>query len=239
MNDLGSSPSMKALLEAARRDGPSTAARAKIWSGVSGAGVAAGTGTAAVGLAKMMTAGTLFGGAMTVGVAAALLYVSTAKAPDMTRASLATGSALIQPASVNVAPAMQAVAPVEAAPPPAETAIAVTDLPSAGPAPTATQKDPHAAPSRPRAHVSSAAYDSIGREASLVSTAQAALVRGDGAAALRAIAAASALPGRQLEPEELAVRAQALRLLGKKHDAEAIDAKLKSAYPLSALVRSR
>jgi hypothetical protein len=236
MNDLGSSPSMKALFEAARRDGPSTAARAKIWSGVSGAGVAVGTGGAAAGLAKMMTGGTLFGGAMTVGVAAALLYVGTVKTPDVTRAPRATAAALTQPASPDVAPSV----PVEeAAPVAAETAIQVTDLPSANLTPSAEEKAPHTASPHPKAHLPAAAFDSIGREASLVSTAQAALVRGDGAAALRAIAAASALPGRQLEPEELAVRAQALRLLGKKHEADATDAKLKSAYPLSALVRSR
>jgi hypothetical protein len=235
MNDLGSSPSMKALFEAARRDGPSTAARAKIWSGVSGAGVAAGTGTAAAGLAKMLSAGTLFGGAMTVGVAAALLYVASSKTPDMTRASLATAAAIAQPASANIAPVVPTEEPAS---PSADTAIPVGDLPSANPAPSAEEKAPRAAPARPKARVP-AAYESIGREASLVSTAQAALVRGDGAAALRAIKAASALPGRQLEPEELAVRAQALRLLGKNHEADATDAKLKSAYPLSALVRAR
>ena len=239
MNDLGSSPSMKALFEAARRDGPSTAARAKIWSGVSGAGVVVGSGTAAAGLAKMMGAGTLFGGAMTVGVAAALLYVSTAKAPDTTRASRATAAA-VQPASVNVPPAVPGeLAAGEPAPPAAETAVAVTDLPSANPAPSAEEKPRSSAAAHAKAHAPAAAYDSIGREASLVSKAQAAIVRGDGAAALHAIDAACALPGRQLEPEELAVRAQALRLLGKKHEADATDAKLKSAYPLSALVRSR
>jgi hypothetical protein len=94
-------------------------------------------------------------------------------------------------------------------------------------------------PARPKAHPPAGAYDSIGREASLVATAQAALVSGDGRAALRAINQTLALPSRQLEPEELAVRAQALRALGMKHEADAADAKLKAAYPLSALVRSR
>ena len=239
MSDVGSSPSMKALFETARRDGPSTAARAKIWSGVSGAGVAVGGGTAAAGLAKMMGAGTLFGGAMTVGVAAALLYVGTAKAPDAVHASRAT-AAVVQPASVNVAPVMPDVPAADPAPPVAETAaVPVTDLPSANPAPSIQEKPRSSAAAHAKAHAPAAAYDSIGREASLVSTAQAALVRGDGVAALHAIDAACALPGRQLEPEELAVRAQALRLLGKKHEADATDAKLKSAYPLSALVRSR
>lgn len=236
MNDLGSSPSMKALFEAARRDGPSSAARAKIWSGVSGAGAAVGTGGAAAGLAKMMSAGTLFGGAVTVGVAAALLYVSTARTPETTRASHAT-AAVAQPPTANVAPLVaSAVAVADPVSATAESAIPVTDLPSANP--PAAEEKPRSPVARPKGHAP-AAYDSIGREASLVSKAQAALVRGDGAAALHAIDAACALPGRQLEPEELAVRAQALRLLGKKHEADATDAKLKSAYPLSALVRSR
>jgi hypothetical protein len=238
MNDLGSSPTMKALLEAARRDGPAAASRAKIWSGVSGAvgtGAAVGAGGATFGLAKMMATGTLFGGAMTVGVAAVLLYVGNAKAPAIAHVAHATTAVPM----ANVSEAAN-VAPPPVVDPAAAVLVAGPSAPmlSALPAPAVPVRNapapkPHASPTVTQA------YDSIGREASLVAKAQAALLRGDGLTALRTIDLTRSLPSRQLEPEELAVRAQALRELGKTREAAATDATLKSSYPLSALVRSR
>jgi hypothetical protein len=241
MNDLGSSPTMKALLEAARRDGPAAASRAKIWTGVSGTvgtgAAAVGVGGATFGLAKMVATGTLFGGAMTVGVAAALLYVANAKAPEMTpdRAHVAQAH---MTTAVPVLPEADNVLPPIAEPQAAEVVASLRPV-----TPAVPEETPSPTP-RPKAHAApvanaAQAYDSIGREASLVAKAQAALVRGDGAGALRIIDLTRSLPSRQLEPEELAVRAQALRALGKTREAAATDAKLKSSYPLSALVRSR
>jgi hypothetical protein len=228
MNNLGPSPAIKALVEAARRDGPGAAARAKMWTGVSGAvGAAAAGGGAAAGLAKMMAGGTLFGGAMTVGVAAALLYVGNAKGPNAHVARAAAAA----PDVVWVAPAVTPPIASEA-PAPAAALIAT-------PPPPATTGHPLHTKIAPSPVANSSPYGSLALEASLVAKAQAALVRGDGAAALRAINSTRSLPARQLEPEELAVRAQALRALGKKQQADAADAALKSNYPLSALVRAR
>lgn len=60
---------------------------------------------------------------------------------------------------------------------------------------------------------------------------------GDAPSALRAIAAASALPSRQLVPEELAVEAQALRSLGRNAEAKSVAELLRARYPESALAR--
>ena len=76
MTDL--SHTTKALLRAARADGPGAASRAKILGGIAsstGAGAggaalgAAAKATALTGSAKLLVAGALFGSAITVGVA--------------------------------------------------------------------------------------------------------------------------------------------------------------------------
>jgi hypothetical protein len=230
MNDLSSSPAIKALLEAARRDGPAAASRTRMWGEISGTivGGAAGGGAAA-GLAKLMTAGTLFGGAMTVGVAAALLYVGATRAPDASRTERKAG-AVAAATFATLGPPPAAAASVDELDTPLATAI---------PNPRRTEPilrptfAPHTGAKR------STPYDALSREASLVASARAALVRGEGAAALRAIESTRTLSARQLEPEELAVRAQALRALGRTQEANAADAALKTGYPLSELVRSR
>jgi len=79
--------------------------------------------------------------------------------------------------------------------------------------------------------------DILLREASLVAEARAALVRGDAASALRAVRVARHLPSHQLEPEELAIEAQALRALGKGDEARAVDGTLKGRFPDHALAR--
>ena len=97
MSGQAFSTATKALLQAAKADGPSAAARAKVWSGVTSAigGAAAGagavggataasasataaagaTGAAAsgIGAMKMLVIGTLLGGSITVGLATTML----------------------------------------------------------------------------------------------------------------------------------------------------------------------
>ena len=75
------------------------------------------------------------------------------------------------------------------------------------------------------------------REASLVAEARSALARADAASALRAVRLARRLPSHQLEPEELALEARALRALGRGPEALAADVALKSRYPDHALAR--
>ena len=95
-----------------------------------------------------------------------------------------------------------------------------------------------AAPRSPsRSHALPDESDPLSREAAFISEARASLVRGDALGALRKTRAARALPTRQLEPEELAVEAQALRALGREGEATAIEATLRSRYPESALAR--
>jgi hypothetical protein len=79
--------------------------------------------------------------------------------------------------------------------------------------------------------------DPLAREASLVADARNALARNAPHAALRAVRATRAIAHRQLIPEELSVEAQALRALGRTHEADAIEAVLRSRYPESALAR--
>jgi hypothetical protein len=71
---------LRSLIEAAKADAPSAAARAKVWSGVSStvgsAAVAGGSAVAgAAGAAKMLVLGTLLGGSLTVGMGAAVLLL--------------------------------------------------------------------------------------------------------------------------------------------------------------------
>jgi hypothetical protein len=120
----------KALLQAARADGPTNLARAKVWSGVSstvggavGAAGAAASGTAvgtSAGVAgwvtatKMLVAGTLLGGTAAVGLATALITLRptppdrTTHAPSTVVASTATARA--KPTGV---PPIEGPAPVE------------------------------------------------------------------------------------------------------------------------------
>ena len=80
MSDGRSSSELRSLIEAARADGPGVVARAKVWGTLSntlGAGLAAGTpapsGLGGLSAAKALLAGTLLGGAVSVGLAAAAL----------------------------------------------------------------------------------------------------------------------------------------------------------------------
>ncbi len=92
MTDPRLSSATKNLVRLARADGPSAAARAKMWAGVSGAvggaaagGAAAASGAATGGLsaAKMLTIGTLLGGPLTVGLAVTLLHIGALRrVPD-------------------------------------------------------------------------------------------------------------------------------------------------------------
>src|SRR5258708_39036764 len=86
MTDPRLSSATKNLVRLARADGPSAAARAKMWAGVAGAvggaaagGAAAARGAATGGLsaAKMLTSGTLLGGPLPVGLAVTLLPLGT------------------------------------------------------------------------------------------------------------------------------------------------------------------
>jgi hypothetical protein len=79
--------------------------------------------------------------------------------------------------------------------------------------------------------------DSLIREASFLSEARAALLRGDAKSALRKLRAARSLPVRQLVPEELSVEAQTLRALDRASEAVEAERTLRTKYPESALAK--
>lgn len=257
------SAATKALMKAAQSDGPSAAARAKVWGGVSGAvGGAAGAGAAGAGAGaaaggaagaatgmgamKMLVLGTLLGGSVTVGLAATMLHIGPSPrdlhpdtvAPVFAAAAAAAGpSALagIDPRSDPACPKGQAPQATSIAP-----AVAILVTTAAPTPPVAPRTGPRSAAVHP---VSTAApshpspADSLAREASLIADARAALAHGDAQGALRMVRTARALPSPQLVPEELAVEGQALRMMGSADEARGIDQTLRTSYPESALAR--
>ncbi|WP_394833235.1 hypothetical protein LVJ94_42705 [Pendulispora rubella] len=104
-----------------------------------------------------------------------------------------------------------------------------------------TAKDEASAAYRPVARASltsqASSDDTLLREASLVSEARSALLRGDPQTALVSVQAARR-EGRNLEPEELSIEARALRALGRDPEAAQLDTTLRSRYPNHALARS-
>jgi hypothetical protein len=251
------SSATKGLLRAAREDGPSAAARAKVWSGVSGAvggaaglaggaGPGAGASSAAVagttGVAKMLVLGTLLGGAVTVGLAAVLLRIGPAPSPPSSKDPLPITAAAPPPGIGALLGADTAGSDMErgkeltANVPPSTPASAPAMPPASPPAAQALRSatrpaGAHAGPPTP-------SDDALfGQEVSLMVDARAALARGDAAAALRAVRAARALPSHHLAPEELAVEAQALRAAGREDEARDTDSMLRKQFPESFLAR--
>jgi hypothetical protein len=251
VSDVRLSGATKALLKAAKADAPTAATRAKVWAGVSGAvGGAVGAGSAAsaagvgtgvssglasgatvggVSVAKMLVAGTLLGGAITVGLAAVALRIGPSPV-EMHRAAGAAATQ-VQAPSLNAAPVRS---PTPAPTPTALSAAITTTGPNANATPTAT---PTSIARPTPQHVRVTPADLLAREASLVADARKALSRGDARAALTLVRQARALPSPQLVPEELTVESQALRALGQADEATGVDFTLKTQYPDSALAR--
>lgn len=261
MNDPRASSTFRLLIEAAKSDGPNALRRAEMWSSVSRSvpttippGVAKSPLNGASG-GKTVSMGTIFGGAVTVGLATAVLILQPTRSLGPTssgKAGAATASArvvLAVPSEDSRAARDEAreSRSVLAANPaadvgthPAPHADEVTAEATGNvAAPVAVAPQPPRPSTRPSAPASPAhlAYDPLAREASLLTQARAALAQGDARAALRAVRAAMAVPGRQLVPEELSVESQALRALGRSRDADTLATELRTRYPDSALAR--
>ena len=88
-----------------------------------------------------------------------------------------------------------------------------------------------------KGRLAAAESDTLAREASALAEARGALARHDALSALQIVRSLRALPGRQLVPEELAVEAQALRGLGLDEDANAVETRLRVRFPDSVLGR--
>jgi hypothetical protein len=224
------SPTTRALLRAARDDGPGAAGRAQIWSGVAAKasgglalGAAGSKAAASAGTAKLFVMGALLGSAVTVGVAAVVLGIG---AP-----SLRPDPTLVVRADPEIATLLPAARVPAMAPAPEANAGGSRGEPAV--APLAAGRPESGRHGHPRATND----DSLGREAQLVAEARGAVVRGQPAAALTALRAAQALPAHALEPEELSLEVRALRELGRLDEANATDARLRARFPDHALAR--
>jgi hypothetical protein len=204
-------------LRTARDDGPSPAARARIFGGItaatSGATALGITAKTAAGGTKLLLTGALFGSIVTVGVAA---FVIGFRNPGARLAPEPSFAMHADPEIAPVAPAMGA--PVVADP---EPAAAVSP----------------ARHSATRSHATGTTGDTLTREATLVSEARGALVRGQPETALGALRATELLPSRAMEPEELSLEARALRALGREPEAEFVESQLRARFPDNALAR--
>jgi hypothetical protein len=232
---------MRALLDAAKADGPSAGARTKMWSAIASSS-AAGTGVAmgSAGAVKMLVGGTLLGAAATVGIAATMIYVggtdrlaiaagARAGTPKETISEAAdrdVGANILAGATANIP--VGATASIGAGA--NNGAGAAANIPVGAAAGAKATRPAHSG----RAN---APEDALAREAAWLDQARSALARGDARAALHAARIARSLPGGQLLPEELTVEQQALRKLGKIDQADAVEADLKAQYPDSALAR--
>ncbi len=248
---------LRSLIEAAKTDAPTAAARTKVWAGVSSV-IGGATGAAALAgsasAAKMLVLGTLLGGALTVGVGAALLFVGAPPPLDGTsvevagRAAAAPATRVADPARVvaraPVTHVAESTAVLESTEAPRSTLLGnPAALSIAAPSSSATRASaalsvrPHPAHAVSVAAPASLEDGALAREASLLAGARSAIGRGDAASALQMVRGLRAEPARQLIPEELAVEAQALRALGQNDDANQLDTALRTRFPDSALGR--
>jgi len=254
---------LRALIEAAKADGPGAAARAKVWTGVSsavggaaamsgtGAGAGAGAAAGSMGAVKMLLLGTLLGGTLTVGIGATMLFVRGAPP-----ATIASGVAAPAPATAPPPPETRFVMAAPMLPSPATVILGSTvnpmPIPAAPPiAPVAPPPPAEATrrpivlrtyaaasiPTSPPAPPARDPDDALAREAALLASARNALARRDALTALQIVRGLTVLPGRQLVPEEMAVEAQALRGLGLAEQAQAVDSTLRTRFPDSVLGR--
>ena len=246
------STTARALMQAAKGDGPSAAAKAKIWGGVSGAAGAAGaaaagpassaTSVGALGSGKLVAVGALFGSAITVGLAMVMMRVGPAPAPP---ADHANAAAQIAPRATadweQIAPPFPAIA--ASARRPLDTGVtgSTADVPrptlsaATAPAPPGIARATNAAPGN--TPITVVREDALLRESMLVAEARGALVRGDAAGALISIRATQRLASRALEPEELSIESRAHRALSREDEAMAVDLRLRARFPEHALAR--
>ena len=234
IDEANLSSSTRALMRAAKADGPSAAARAKIWSGVAGTTVAAGAAGLASGPSlatgaasasgKLMAVGALFGSAVTVGLAMMMVHLVPASPSPVARANSHESPVSFADPAVPTDRPLPAVEPLARS----VEAESAKDVPLPSPAPP---KAPPVASTR------IAPEDPLLRESQLVAEARSALVRGDALAALTSVHAARRLSSRALEPEELSIESHALRSLGREDEAMAVDLTLRSRFPEHALAR--
>lgn len=228
MSDL--SPGVRALLDAAKSDAPSSAARTSMWGAVSTAtGVAAAGAGSSIAVAtaasssKLLVVGALFGSALTLGVALAVVRVAPGLA--VPRRGLSRETAEIARFGGDRSFEEAQPIPLALGTPSASGGLAgrVAEGSSEGSLGVKANAGP--------APVRAVREDPLMREAALVAEARGALLRSDAEAALASLDAARRVGLRDLEPEELSLRARSLRVLGRDAEAADIERTLKSRYP--------
>jgi hypothetical protein len=251
----------RGLLEAARQDGPGSARRSRIWEGVAlaphlslvvsagreslkpgvmtaGATSAkAGAGVVAtLSAGKLLLAGAVVGSALTVGLGAFLLRgpLHAHAAPMSERGLLAKDvrSGNRAPTYAAYAPEVQAVA-VAATP----ARLEIDDAPAKVMAKAEASALRHEASAISKAVPAVSDSDGLMREAALVSEARRDLALGLSLGALASLDAAARGTPLSLEPEELSLRARALRTLGRDAEANRVEETLKTRYPDNFLAR--
>jgi hypothetical protein len=243
---------LRTLIDAAKADAPSGAARANVWAGVSTvvgeAAITSGAGGAAAGTAgsaKMLVLGTLLGGSVTVGIGTVMLFVGhapTRPTVSVVAPPAAQGSELVSLSRPALTPAPPLNPEVAQEPAPGHGHHHAPGATPPSAARAAALESAAARKTAPATHAAAAApavteSDTLAREASSLAEARGALARHDAVSALQIVRSLRALPGRQLVPEELAVEAQALRGLGLDDDASAVEARLRVRFPDSVLGR--
>ncbi len=210
---------MQALFRAARRDGPSSAAKERMFAGIAAqtAGAAAATSL----LGKLLGSSAAKVGAVVLSVAAVWGIaglvgprVVGVLAPGLGTSSLAPGPDVV-------------------------TERGASESEDARPAPASFVALSSHAPRAPGAKAAAVATsndgDAIEREARWVAEARTALMRGEPALAAAKARAARALPSHMFEPEELRILGRALRVMGDDVGADAAFSELVAKYPAEAL----
>ena len=258
MNGEGLGPQAASLLREAHRDVPSHARRAEMWQGIEtgvvGTAAVAGTFKALSGLTKVLV-GVIIGGALVAGLTASLL-------PPKLNDDISTIGNPSRPVMVErdvpLAPAVDVgsgetteVADLEIGNEGSGDPLVVTNLSnngvSGGHHNTALRNGAGRGPNRSgnsnagtNANVNGAPTtheDPMMRESRLVAEARGALLRGDPNKALKIVKLARSTPNPGLEPEELALQARALRELGAKAEADAVEKELARRFPENSLGR--
>jgi hypothetical protein len=259
MNDGRFAGGSRALLDAARQDGPGSAGRSRIWEGVAlaphlslvasagreslkpgavtaGATAKAGAGVvAALSAGKLLLAGAVVGSALTVGLGAFLLrgplHSHAVTLAENAQVASADGSRLGNraPTYAAYAPEVRAVVVPEAAV--AAAPVEKGDVPAGVPVKVDAPVARHEASAPSKAVPTSGDSDGLMREGALVSEARRDLALGLSLGALASLDAAARGTSRSLEPEELSLRARALRSLGRNAEASRVEETLKTRYP--------
>ncbi len=247
MSDLSSET--RTLLRAARDDRPNAGSREAMWRGVQAAAAAPAALATAKGLSGKLVLGTLLGGVVTVGLAGALLALRPA-APGASVAPEPIARRGVAERLPRATVAMEARAQGDVArarggaaagPGGGEVAraVGVGTASGAGAGVVHASRASARIADTPRASGGGQAAaaqgagpgDELAREARLVSEARGALLRGDPDRALTLLGVIDALPKRKLEPEELTLRARALRAVGRADEARAAENALIRRYP--------